>query len=251
MADVCPTAFKVKKGRMMSGKDLDGQLDFLGLISEYTDDQGAHVKVREPGVRRIKPIPPPEPEQLSFEIEAKTAEAEAEAKAAAEAEAKAKAEAEARAKAEAEAEAKAAAKAEAKAKAAAEAEAKVKAEAEAKAAAEAEAKAKAEAEARAKAEAEVKAEAEKKVRPKPQAKPAKSSGNEIGVMNFKACERCWCHDCKHNALGKAVPRDICGTTMPCPACQSCIDEDTPTICEIGNAKEGCMTRAMEEGIPIN
>ena len=50
----------------MSGKDLDGQLDFLGLISEYTDDQGAHVKVREPGVRRIKPIPPPEPEQLSF-----------------------------------------------------------------------------------------------------------------------------------------------------------------------------------------
>ena len=182
-----------KKGRMMSGKDLDGQLDFLGLISEYTDDQGAHVKVREPGVRRIKPIPLPEPEQLSFEIEAKTAEAEAEARA--------------------------------------------KAEAEAKAAAEAEAKAK--------------AEAEKKVRPKPQAKPAKSSGNEIGVMNFKACERCWCHDCKHNALGKAVPRDICGTTMPCPACQSCIDEDTPTICEIGNAKEGCMTRAMEEGIPIN
>lgn len=209
----------LKKGRMMSGKDLDGQLDFLGLISEYTDDQGAHVKVREPGVRRIKPIPPPEPEQLSFEIEAKTAEAEAEARA------------------KAEAEAKAAAEAEAEAKAAAEAEAKVKAEAEAKAAAEAEAKAK--------------AEAEKKVRPKPQAKPAKSSGNEIGVMNFKACERCWCHDCKHNALGKAVPRDICGTTMPCPACQSCIDEDTPTICEIGNAKEGCMTRAMEEGIPIN
>ena len=221
-----------KKGRMMSGKDLDGQLDFLGLISEYTDDQGAHVKVREPGVRRIRPIPPPEPEQLSFDVEAAFAEAEAEAKAKAEAEAKLKAEAEAKTKAEAEAKLKA------------EAEAKLKAEAEAKAKAEAEAKAKAE------AEAKLKAEAEKKPRPLPKAKAEKSGGNEIGVMNFKACERCWCHDCKHNALGKAVPRDICGNMMPCPACQSCIDEDTPTICEIGNAKEGCMTRAMEEGIPI-
>ena len=245
---------------------MDGQLDFLGLISEYTDDQGAKVTIREPGVRRSKPIPPPEPEQLSFDFtdfdkkieeearakeqarkeairqaeEAKKARAEAEK---AEAEAKEKAEAE---KAEAEAKAKAEAeRAEAEARAKAEAE---RAEAEARAKAEAE---KAEAEARAKAEAEAKKAKEalkKEVKPIP--KKAKESGDTPKDSLFKACVRCWCFDCKHNLRNEGVPRDICGTMMACPACKGCEEEDSPTICEIGNAKEGCMTRAIEEGIAV-
>ncbi len=162
----------------MSYKDMDGQLDFLGLISEYTDDQGAHVKVRNPGVKRSKPIPPPAPEQFELDFSVKE-------------EPKAKEE--------------------------------VKPKEEPK--------------------------AKETVKPKPIPK-AKTSEGGSGVMNFKQCSKCWCSDCKHNALGKAVPRDICGISMPCPACQSCIEEDTPTICEIGNAKEGCMTRALEEGLVV-
>ena len=150
----------------MSYTDMDGQLDFLGLISEYTDDQGAHVKVRNPGVKRSKPIPPPAPEQFELDFSVKE-----------------------------------------------------------------------------------EPKAKETVRPKPIPK-AKTSEGGSGVMNFKQCSKCWCSDCKHNALGKAVPRDICGISMPCPACQSCIEEDTPTICEIGNAKEGCMTRALEEGLVV-
>ena len=157
---------------------MDGQLDFLGLISEYTDDQGAHVKVRNPGVKRSKPIPPPAPEQFELDFSVKE-------------EPKAKEE--------------------------------VKPKEEPK--------------------------AKETVKPKPIPK-AKTSEGGSGVMNFKQCSKCWCSDCKHNALGKAVPRDICGISMPCPACQSCIEEDTPTICEIGNAKEGCMTRALEEGLVV-
>ena len=186
----------------MSYKDMDGQLDFLGLISEYTDDQGAHVKVRNPGVKRSKPIPPPSPEQLELDFSVKDADEEFEQIKKAEDEAKAKA------------------------------EAKVKAEAEAKAKAEAEAKTK------------------EAAKPKPIPK-AQQSSDGSGIMNFKQCVKCWCSDCKHNALGKAVPRDICGVSMPCPACQGCIDEDTPTICEIGNAREGCMTRALEEGLVVS
>lgn len=162
----------------MSYKDMDGQLDFLGLISEYTDDQGAHVKVRNPGVKRSKPIPPPAPEQFELDFSVKE-------------EPKAKEE--------------------------------VKPKEEPK--------------------------AKETVKPKPIPK-AKTSEGGSGIMNFKQCVKCWCSDCKHNALGKAVPRDICGISMPCPACQSCIEEDTPTICEIGNAKEGCMTRALEEGLVV-
>ena len=165
----------------MSYKDMDGQLDFLGLISEYTDDQGAHVKVRNPGVKRSKPIPPPAPEQFELDFTVKDADDEFE---------------------------------------------KIK-----------------------EAEAEAKAKAKEAAKPKPIPK-AKPSEGGAGVMNFKPCAKCGCSECKHNALGKAVPRDRCGVSMPCPACQSCIEEDTPTICEIGNAKEGCMTRALEEGLVV-
>lgn len=68
---------------------------------------------------------------------------------------------------------------------------------------------------------------------------------------FKQCKKCWCFDCKHNSKNEGVPRDMCGTRMPCPACDSCIAEDQATICEIGNAKEGCKLRAEEEGILVN
>lgn len=67
-------------------------------------------------------------------------------------------------------------------------------------------------------------------------------------MLFKQCTRCWCYDCKHNARNEGVPRDMCGTMMPCPACKGCEDEDMATVCVIGSAKEGCMLRAVEEGI---
>ena len=70
------------------------------------------------------------------------------------------------------------------------------------------------------------------------------------VPQFAECEKCWCRDCKHNSRNEGVPRNLCGTMMACPACAGCIEEDNPTICEIGNAKEGCMTRALEEGIVV-
>ena len=206
---------------------MDGQLDFLGLISEYTDDQGAKVTIREPGVRRSKPIPPPEPEQLSFDFTDFDKKIEEEARAKEQARKEAIRQAEEAKKARAEAEK-------------AEAEAKEKAEAE-----------KAEAEARAKAEAEAKKAKEalkKEVKPIP--KKAKESGDTPKDSLFKACVRCWCFDCKHNLRNEGVPRDICGTMMACPACKGCEEEDSPTICEIGNAKEGCMTRAIEEGIAV-
>ncbi len=208
---------------------MDGQLDFLGLISEYTDDQGAKVTVREPGVRRSKPIPPPEPEQLSFDFTDFDKKIEEEARAKEQARKEAAKQAEEAKKARADAE-----KAEAEAKAKAEAE---KAEAEAKAKAEAEAEAK-------KAKEALKKEA------KPLPKKTKESGDTPKDLLFKACIRCWCFDCKHNLRNEGVPRDICGTMMACPACKGCEEEDSPTICEIGNAKEGCMTRAIEEGIAV-
>ncbi|MCR5279624.1 MAG: hypothetical protein K6E19_09315 [Lachnospiraceae bacterium] len=65
---------------------------------------------------------------------------------------------------------------------------------------------------------------------------------------FKECGECWCRDCRHNSKGEAVPRDLCGKEMPCPACEGCISENRATVCVIGAAKEGCMTRALEEGI---
>jgi hypothetical protein len=189
----------------MSYKDMDGQLDFLGLISEYTDDQGAHVKVRNPGVKRSKPIPPPAPEQFELDFTVKEVKAEPVAEVKAEVKEEVKEEPKEVLKEEPKKEPKEAPREEQKAK--------------------------------------------ETVKPKPIPK-AKTSEGGSGIMNFKQCVKCWCSDCKHNALGKAVPRDICGISMPCPACQSCIEEDTPTICEIGNAKEGCMTRALEEGLVV-
>lgn len=74
--------------------------------------------------------------------------------------------------------------------------------------------------------------------------PVKASSELL----FKQCKKCWCFDCKHNSRNEGVPRDLCGNMMPCPACKGCIDEDMATVCEIGNAKEGCRLRATEEGL---
>ena len=36
--------------------------------------------------------------------------------------------------------------------------------------------------------------------------------------------------------------------MACPACETCLEQGYGEICEIGSAKEGCKTRAIEEGL---
>ena len=62
------------------------------------------------------------------------------------------------------------------------------------------------------------------------------------------CKKCWCHDCKHNSRGEGVPREMCGAMIACPSCDLCVNEDKATICEIGNATEGCKLRAIEDGL---
>lgn len=70
--------------------------------------------------------------------------------------------------------------------------------------------------------------------------------SEMGL--FLECELCWCKDCKHNSKNEAEPRDFNGEMKPCPACEFCVDNDEPEICEKGSAKNGCRLRAEEEGL---
>ena len=79
----------------------------------------------------------------------------------------------------------------------------------------------------------------------------KEQNQEEQEKSFKECEACWCRDCKHNMRNEAIPRDLCGKMLPCPACEGCFSEGKAEICEIGSAKNGCHTRALEEGIPIS
>ena len=203
----------------MSKKVYEGQMDFLGLLDEYTDSQGATVRVREPGNSRLKPVEKAaskisvreaEPEQLKINFEepepvpVKVEPIKAEP---------------------------------------------VKEELKP---------------APVKAEPKPKPEPEPepvKAAPKPEPKPEPVKEEPVknepvkelpksGEILFKQCKKCWCFDCKHNSRNEGVARDICGTQMPCPACETCISEDQATICEIGNAKEGCKLRAQEEGILI-
>ncbi|MBO4617814.1 MAG: hypothetical protein J5717_10690 [Lachnospiraceae bacterium] len=195
----------------MSKKVYEGQLDFLGLLNEYTDSQGATVRVREPGNSRLKPVDKSgskfkvseaEPEQLTLDLGDMT-------------------------------------------EAAPVTEVKVETSPVVQ-----------DAEpireefkpivAEPKKTAEKPEPAIEPVRPaEPEPKADKGGPKEI---LFKQCKKCWCFDCKHNSRNEGVARDICGTMMPCPACETCISEDQATICEIGNAKEGCKLRAQEEGI---
>lgn len=84
----------------------------------------------------------------------------------------------------------------------------------------------------------------------PQVKEPQVKESQSTEHLFKQCKKCWCFDCKHNSRNEAVPRKMCGAMIPCPACDGCVAEDQATICEIGNAKEGCRFRAIEEGILI-
>ena len=195
----------------MSKKVYEGQMDFLGLLNEYTDSQGATVRVREPGNSRLKPVEKAsskfsvreaEPEQLKINFE------EPEVIKAEPVKVEPKPEP---------------VKAEPKPEPVKEAPKPVK--------------------------AEPKPEPVKEA-PKPAPKPAPVAADGSKEILFKQCKKCWCFDCKHNSRNEGVARDICGTMMPCPACESCISEDQATICEIGNAKEGCKLRAQEEGILI-
>lgn len=79
--------------------------------------------------------------------------------------------------------------------------------------------------------------------------PLREEGPAAAVESlFPECSDCWCRDCRHNSRGEAVPREMCGKEMPCPACDGCVADGHAGICIIGSAKEGCMTRAVEEGI---
>ena len=193
---------------------MEGQMDFLGLISEYTDDQGATVRIREPSRKRVKPSPPPEFEQITLELTPAAPEPKAEVKPEPKAEMP-------------KAEVKEAPKAVQKP---------------------------APPEPKEEPKPEPKAEPKPvpKPAPKPAPKPVEKAKPEakVGEMLFKQCKSCWCFDCKHNKRNDGVPRDFGGMSMPCPACDGCVAEDMATICEIGNAKEGCMTRALEEGIVV-
>lgn len=63
---------------------------------------------------------------------------------------------------------------------------------------------------------------------------------------FNACSDCWCFDCRHNDRNEAVPREMCGQMMACPACEGCIQAGKAEICIIGSGKKGCRVRAAEE-----
>ncbi len=101
------------------------------------------------------------------------------------------------------------------------------------------------------ARTEIKKESEKEEKaeiikePLNKEKPLNNEGKEL---KFKQCKKCWCLDCKHNGANEGVPRDMGGVKMPCPACEACESSDNPEICPIGDYKEGCKLRAIEEGI---
>ena len=70
----------------------------------------------------------------------------------------------------------------------------------------------------------------------------------IEISLFMECASCWCSTCRHNAEGKAVPRDFAGVKKPCPSCSFCVSQDKAEICEINSYENGCKLRAEEEGI---
>ncbi len=68
------------------------------------------------------------------------------------------------------------------------------------------------------------------------------------IFNFAECEKCWCHNCKHNEKLEGEPREFAGELRPCPACEFCEKNERADICEIGSYEGGCKLRATEEGI---
>lgn len=211
----------------MGYKNMEGQMDFLGLLNEYTDGQGATVRVREPSVRRSRPMLMPQAEQLSLDFDEEIVSKDIET-------------------VDAKKDEKEICSIKVSEQKSAGIIKPVPVEVEQK-------EVPSEETVIEKAEEPVKEKTVRRKKAKPAA-PVCEAEPEITDTNkeklFKQCARCWCFDCKHNSRNEAVPRDMCGTRMPCPACDGCISEDCATICEIGNAKEGCMTRAKEEGIVV-
>lgn len=168
---------------------MEGQMDFLGLLNEYRDDQGAVVRVREPKEKRVKPKASffekgeVKAEQLSFDFTLKQSPLETKQE---------------------------------------EKEPEIPEEVIEK-------------------EPEIPAE-------QPSEEVKENPLAETKEILFKQCKKCWCFDCRHNSRNQGVPREMCGKRIPCPACDGCVNEDMATVCEIGNAKEGCKLRAQEEGI---
>lgn len=186
----------------------EGQMDFLGLLNEYTDDQGATVRIREPRGKKLRPVFTDEPEQMKLDFDFQKT--------------------------------KPAPEPEPLAEPAPEPEPKTKTERKPKQ------------EQGPETEPKQQAKPDVEPKPKPEAEPGVACAPEpkqkAGEYLFKQCKRCWCFDCKHNSRNEGVVRDMCGVMMACPACDGCISDDSATICEIGNAKEGCKLRASEEGI---
>lgn len=193
-------------------KVTDGQIDFFGLLNEYTDSQGAVIRVKEPGKAPKKSI------SDSVGVKVKTMDGE-------------------QMKLNLDAMQAPVLKTEIKPEAEIVPKPKVKPKEEI--APQPEVKHKEEKE----------PVAEPKPKPKEETKSLKATAEATPKeLLFKQCKRCWCFDCKHNSRNEGVPREMCGSMMPCPACDGCVAEDQATICEIGNAKEGCKLRATEEGI---
>lgn len=229
----------------MSTKITEGQLDFLGLLNEYTDDQGATVRVREPRNRQARPMMPkiPErvverdtdPEQMTlemFQILPKEPEVNDKPltpeKVAVPTMVSPIIPEKPTTKAP-----------DTESKSALKVPTPTIGNEPQKSPKESEAVAK---------ETAAKEVVAKEVVEKETAAKEIVDAHQDKDMLFKRCIKCWCYDCRHNARNEAVPRDICGAMMACPACEDCIRDDCATICEIGNAKEGCRLRASEEGI---
>jgi hypothetical protein len=218
----------------MKNKIDDGQMDFFGLLSEYTDDQGATVRVREPKRSIVSREPDGDYVQLTIDFGKKAEPEKAES-------IKTEPIKEVPRKNESK-----------KVELAKEEPKKVESE-----------------------KVEPVREDPKKIEPeKPEpvkeepgkleskkfefAKPEPEEVKKVKPKEevtekpqlFKDCSRCWCHDCKHNLYNEAVPRELAGRIIPCPACKTCEEEGSASLCEIGNAKEGCRLRALEEGIII-
>ena len=82
--------------------------------------------------------------------------------------------------------------------------------------------------------------------------PEVDHNNKDEISLFAQCVSCWCSTCRHNAEGRAVPRDFAGIKKPCPSCDFCISQNKAEICEIDSYDKGCKLRAEEEGIhPFN
>lgn len=75
-----------------------------------------------------------------------------------------------------------------------------------------------------------------------------SEDKSLMISLFTECADCWCSTCRHNADGKAIPRDFAGVKKPCPSCSFCLSQGKAEICEIDSYENGCKLRAEEEGI---